>query len=128
MILIDTSVWIEYFRDRQADLTHQVEALLAQRKARSFTLINAELTRGCLSLKEVHIIDNTIGQIPSFAIPDAFWKKIALFSFHLARKGLTVSLIDAAIAYVAIENKASLYTLDKDFIRIAKHSRLKLYG
>ena len=47
---------------------------------------------------------------------------------RLARaKGYSVTTMDALIASVSIENDASLFTLDKDFTRIARIAALRLF-
>jgi predicted nucleic acid-binding protein len=48
--------------------------------------------------------------------------------FRLARvKGLSLSSIDALIASIALEHRAAVFTLDKDFSRIARLTRLPLH-
>ena len=48
--------------------------------------------------------------------------------FRAARaKGVAVTTIDALIAAIALEHGATLFTLDKDFVRIASIIRLHLY-
>ena len=47
---------------------------------------------------------------------------------RLARsKGLSLTTIDTLIAAVALEHDASLFSLDKDFSRIARITPLRLY-
>ena len=49
--------------------------------------------------------------------------------FRRAReKGITLKTIDTLIAAIAIEQKASVFTLDKDFGYIAGMSNLELYS
>jgi len=48
--------------------------------------------------------------------------------FRLARsKGISLTTIDTLIAAIAIEREASLFSLDKDFVRIARITPLRLY-
>jgi predicted nucleic acid-binding protein len=48
--------------------------------------------------------------------------------FRLARaKGITLTTIDALITAIALEYRASVFTLDNDFARIARITRLSLY-
>jgi predicted nucleic acid-binding protein len=48
--------------------------------------------------------------------------------FRLARsKGVRLTTIDALIAEMALEHRASVFTLDKDFSRIATLTGLPLY-
>jgi len=49
--------------------------------------------------------------------------------FRVARvNGISLSTVDALIAAIAIENRASVFTLDKDFSRIARLTRLALHA
>ncbi len=48
--------------------------------------------------------------------------------FRLGRaKGVSLTTIDALIAAIALEHRASVFTLDKDFSRIARLTGLPLY-
>jgi predicted nucleic acid-binding protein len=42
-------------------------------------------------------------------------------------KGITPTTIDTLIAAIALEHQASVFTLDQDFSRIARVTRLTLY-
>jgi predicted nucleic acid-binding protein len=49
--------------------------------------------------------------------------------FRLARaKGVALTTIDSLIAAVALEHSAAVFTLNKDFARIAALTRLPLYA
>jgi len=49
--------------------------------------------------------------------------------FRLARsKGVSLTTIDALIAAIAVEHRASVFTLDKDFSRIARLTGLPLHA
>lgn len=48
--------------------------------------------------------------------------------FRLARsKGVSLTTMDTLIAAIAIENDASFFSLDKDFVRVARITPLRLY-
>lgn len=42
-------------------------------------------------------------------------------------KGVSLTTIDSLIAAIALEHDATLFTLDKDFSRIARFTALRLY-
>jgi len=48
--------------------------------------------------------------------------------FRLSRsKGISLTTVDTLIAAIALEQQATVFTLDKDFARIASLTSLKLY-
>ena len=48
--------------------------------------------------------------------------------FRAARaKGITLTTIDTLIAAIGLEHGAGVFTLDRDFSRIARFTRLQLY-
>lgn len=126
-IIIDTSVWIDYLRGKNLPLISDVNSIIRQRLARTLNVIVAELIRGSLHQKEIKIIQQTIASIPQPIFPTDPWSDVGMFCFSLARKGLSCGLIDAYIAHTAIQNHWAIFTLDKDFDRIAKLSSLKLW-
>ncbi len=126
-IVIDTSVWIEYFRGKNTFIIEEVEKAIDEKRVVSLPIILAELLRGCLTKNEVKIVRETIGKIPSYPLKEDFWEKVGLFCFQLARKGFTSGLIDAYIALATLESGSQLFTLDKDFQKIARLSPLQLF-
>jgi len=49
--------------------------------------------------------------------------------FRLGRaKGFSLTTIDTLIAAIALDHRAVLFTVDQDFSRIARITRLKLYS
>lgn len=127
LVILDTSVWIEYFRGKNAPLCTHVEALIAERRLRQLHIITAELLRGAAHASEQRVIQSTIGYIPIASLTDQFWLIVGQFCFDLARKGVVVSLPDAWIAKAAIEHHCMLWSLDHHFQPIARHTSLRLF-
>lgn len=61
--------------------------------------------------------------------PDGFstYTEAASIFRHTRSKGVSITTIDALIAAIALENGATIFTLDKDFSRIARFIPLRLY-
>lgn len=58
----------------------------------------------------------------------ACWGPRAAAIYRAARaKGITPTTIDTVIAAIALEHNAGVFTLDQDFSRIARITRLALY-
>lgn len=52
MLLIDTSIWINVFRDRSAQVRQQLETLIADRKVLLTRFTQLELLQGSLNEQE----------------------------------------------------------------------------
>lgn len=126
-VIIDTSIWIDYFKGKNVALCDHLEGLIAQRGLRHLHIVTAELIRGALHPREKRIIGNTINHIPILLLPDAFWQDVGEFAYDLARRGLNIHLIDAWIAAATIRHRCKLWSLDKHFRQIAEKSPLEFY-
>lgn len=129
LVLIDTSVWIEYFRAQKQDpdqaLSARVTALLRQGKAALAGLIVAELIIGAKTDREVKVIED-LAEV-CLMLPDNVdtWRAAALMGYALKRKGLSVPLFDCLIAQLALTHNCKVFTLDKHFGHVQAHYRIK---
>ena len=130
MILVDSSVWIDYFIGRDSPQTERLDALLGEELVAIGDLMLVEVLQGFRSDK-----DNRLAKklLLSLTVVNLLDTNIALKSAHnfrvLRKKGITVrKSIHAIIATYCIENKLSLLHSDKDFLPFRKHLKLKLVG
>lgn len=115
MILLDTSIWIEYFKLNK-DYLEKIVPLLEQKQVCSIDPIFGELTQGAKSKKEIDFITNHWNNIQLINTPNLFFfSGIYSCTEKLTPKG--IQLIDAAIIYTAIENNLKLWTLDKKVLK-----------
>jgi len=59
-ILIDTSVWIDYFKDKSAGLSRKVDEILSRYEVYVPKVVIAELIQGSKSEREVSIIEDFV--------------------------------------------------------------------
>ncbi|OGQ08790.1 MAG: hypothetical protein A3G32_06435 [Deltaproteobacteria bacterium RIFCSPLOWO2_12_FULL_40_28] len=126
-VLIDTSIWIEYFRGKNHQFLSVVDVLLDEDRVVNVDLVCAELYRGARSEKEIRFLEQHFSAIPSLQVPVDVWRLVGKFSFQLAKKGYLPHLVDAYIAFTAIEHNVTLFTKDRDFQHMARLGPLKLY-
>lgn len=126
-VVLDTSIWIEYFRGRQPRIYSEVDSLIQQRRLLHLHVVGAELVRGARTTTEQRVIHTTVGQIPLIFLTDNFWVEVGAFCFALARKGCVPSLVDAWIAKAVIAQRCALWSLDRHFENIARYSPLVLH-
>jgi predicted nucleic acid-binding protein len=129
MVLVDTSIWIDYFRDPAAEGNGLLEGLIqGQNRAAICGIIIQEILQGIRDEKSYQLTRQRLLFLPFLeATRDVHLIAAALYR-DLRKKGLTVPSTDAAIAAVAIHHGFPLFTADSHFNEIARHSDLKLYS
>ena len=123
-ILVDTSVWISFFKGDEA--ARPLSLLLDSNFACVNDLVLSELIPSILHKKEkeLAILMQSIEVIP-MAID---WKSIIRMQTINLEKGINkVGIADLLIAQNAIQYDLSLYTLDKHFEIMSKYHRIASY-
>ena len=127
MILVDSSVWIDYFNGIQTWQTDKLDHLLEQEFIIIGDIILAEVLQGFREDKHFTEAKEALTALPLF---DICGYKIALKSVEnyrlLRRRGITIrKTIDMIIGTFCIENRYTLLHDDKDFDHLEKHLKLK---
>ena len=121
MILIDTSIWIQVFRDKQGLEAQRIQEWINGRKIVLTRFIQLELLQGCRDEKEWQLLSSYLEGQTYIEPKSSTWQAAARLYFDLRRQGLTVrSPIDCCIAQIALENRLILLHDDKDFLVITK--------
>ena len=123
MILVDTSVWIDYFNGEDNKQTNTLNDALGVRPVAVGDLILAEVLQGFKDDKDYKTAKSLFDDL---IIYDLFGKTMAIKSADnfraLRKKGITVRKpVDVIIATFCIEKKLPLLFLDKDFKPFVKH-------
>lgn len=116
-LLVDTSIWIEYFRGRLPDAA-AIEHGLGQGTVFVTGPIVAELLQGVRTKAEADKLRRCIDAIPYIECTLEDWLAAGGTAFTLRRKGITVPLTDLVIAAVARRIGAAVYSRDKHFALI----------
>ncbi|MEI6302345.1 MAG: PIN domain nuclease [Betaproteobacteria bacterium] len=127
MILVDSSVWIDYFRGIPAPETEKLDALLGTEPIATGDLILTEVLQGFVSDKDFNQAKKLL---TSLVIVDLAGQDIAIQAaknFRALRSlGITVrKTIDTVIATRCIESRLSLLYSDRDFDPFVAHLRLR---
>ena len=126
-VIVDTSAWIESFRPQGEDkLKEVVKQLISEGKILLPGIIKTEILRGTKSKEEFQTLDELLSGLIYLSVEDELWGRLARFSFDLLREGITVPLVDAYIALLAIEQNASLLHRDIHFDFIAQKTGLEI--
>ncbi|MCK8825701.1 PIN domain-containing protein [Fuchsiella alkaliacetigena] len=92
-IIVDTSIWIEYFKN-SPEVVAVIEENLIENNIFVAGPIISELLQGVKSEKEYEKLLNCIDAIPFLEGKVQDWKKAGKISFNLRRKGITIPLTD----------------------------------
>ncbi|OHD63873.1 MAG: hypothetical protein A2176_09880 [Spirochaetes bacterium RBG_13_51_14] len=116
MILVDTSVLIDYFRNKDT----VVDSLLETEELATCGIVLAELLHGVRSDNEKTEVSEAIADFNWIAIGDSLWRKVGENLNLIKKGGLTIPFQDAVIATICITNDLFLLTNDKHFEDIGK--------
>jgi predicted nucleic acid-binding protein len=127
LILVDSSVWIDFFGARPGRAGVELRRMIADAEPFALTgVVVAEVLRGVT--RDFSRIESNLS-LWTMLEPSGFSTyRLAAAIFRQARaKGISLTTIDTLIAAVALEHDASVFTLDKDFTRIARVTGLPLH-
>ena len=129
MVIVDTSAWIEYFRDGAAGVVAAVDACLERDLVGIGDLVYCEVVQGIRSKREREQVTGLFGSLPHFdMVGFAIADKAAANFRHLRSRGVTVrKTIDVLIGTFCAENGHQLVHNDRDFTLMAPHIGLAVY-
>jgi predicted nucleic acid-binding protein len=130
MVLVDTSVLINFFRGKETPSTRYFESI-CHGPFYITSIILQEMLQGAKNLAEFEKLNDYLSS-QFFCFPShpviSFEKAAAIF-FEARRQGCTVrSTIDCLIAQIAIDNDLVLLHDDKDFEKLANCSALRVFS
>jgi predicted nucleic acid-binding protein len=127
LILVDSSVWIDFLSSSPGAAGRELRRLIAEAEPLVITgVVITEILQGLT--RDVNRIERLLGMWELLEPSGISTYRETADIFRQARaKGVTVTTIDALIAAIAIEHRAVVFTLDKDFSRIARITGLHLY-
>ena len=111
MIIIDTSIWIEYLKNNP-DYSLKVKNLLENRKVLAIECIFGELLQGAKNKREIEIIYLYWENLPK-AIIENGWIEAGKYSSINKLTSIGVGIIDSFIIVTARKVDAPIWSLDK---------------
>ncbi len=127
MIMVDSSVWIDFFNGVESIETNKLDEMLGIEEIATGDLIMTEVLQGFRSDKDFKTAKTILTSLTIF---EMLGEKLAIKSasnFRKLRKiGVTVRKTpDVIIATFCIENKLPLLFSDRDFIPFVDHLKLR---
>lgn len=130
MILVDTSILIDYFRGSDNKATQSFNVILDRGLPFGINdLIYIEVLQGSRTEKDYNTLKKYLDTQVFYELKNGkdSYVETAQMYLKLRKKGVTVSTIDCLIARVALENDLFLVHNDKDFTRISRYFPLKIW-
>jgi len=130
IILVDSSVWIDYFRGQTTQETEMLDGLLGSDVLTTGDLILAEVLQGFGNDRE---FEQAKALLMTLELENLGGQKIAIQAArnyrNLRARGITIrKTIDSLIATWCIENGSQLLYSDRDFDPFCKYLGLKTIG
>jgi hypothetical protein len=127
VILVDSSVWIDYFRGIQSSQTDRLHALLGNEPIATGDLVLTEVLQGFRSAQDFNQGKKLLTSLPIVELVGADIAIQAAHNFRTLRLlGITVrKTIDTLIATSCIEKGLALLYSDKDFDPFVEHLGLQ---
>ncbi|WYD80391.1 MAG: PIN domain nuclease [Candidatus Electrothrix gigas] len=128
MILVDSSVWIDYFNGQATWQTEMLDQLLQQVPVYTGDLILTEVLQGFRKDSDYAKAKETLSILPCKELGGSAVAVAAADNYRtLRKKGVTVrKTIDMIIGTFCIMNSISLLHDDRDFDPLALHLGLKV--
>jgi predicted nucleic acid-binding protein len=127
LILVDSSVWVDFFSSSPGRAGAELRRMIDESEPFALTgVVVAEVLQG---------LTRDAGRIEQFLVlwdmlePTGFatYREAAAIYRGARAEGISLTTIDTLIAAIALEHGTSIFTLDQDFSRIARITRLALY-
>ncbi len=117
-IIVDTTIWIEFFRNPQSNHSSHLKDLLRQQRVVMVGMVLAEILQGIKAPKEAQLVLTGFTKLPYSEMTKDRWQQAGEISTSLRKKGTTLPLSDLIIASCALAEGCEVYTLDPHFKRI----------
>ncbi len=128
MVLIDSSVWIDYLAGDNSALALLLHRWLVERQAVATTgIILQEVLQGVRSDRQFHLVHSTMSRVSYLPARKSTHESAAKIFRKARARGHTVPSVDVLIAAIAIESDAALLSADvAHFEVLARYSKLQL--
>ena len=128
MILVDSSVWIDYFRCADTPQVVLLDSYFGRTPLAVGDLIAAEVLQGVRDEREFRLVKKTLEVFDHVEIAGYDLAVKASENYRSLRAlGITIrKTIDTLIATRCIENGLTLLHSDRDFLPFSQHLGLKL--
>lgn len=125
-VLVDTSVWVDFFRKKDSPVSIKLREYLKLNQVCYAGPITIELYQGAKTQHEIEVFNQLFDTITYLDITRKHYHHAGLVSQKAAREGRIFSTVDVILAILAHDEQLSLFTLDSHFQDISRYCPLSL--
>jgi hypothetical protein len=118
MVIVDSSVWIDYLKRPDSQSGETLQSLIRTGSVLLVGPVLTELLQGARSPVELDRIEDMLQGVEYLETTRDTWVRAGLVALDLRSAGQTLPVMDVTIAAIALEGGHSIYTRDPDFNRI----------
>ena len=128
MLIVDSSVWIDFFAGRELEHVRRLDAaLVSDEEIGVPDIVRLEILSGVRQDTTLRKITANLNALHRVVAVDDDWDHAAALYRTCRNKGVTIrSVVDCLIARLAIREGASLLAHDRDFAMMVPHCKLRL--
>ena len=128
MLIVDSSVWIDFFAGRELAHVQRLDAaLLSDEEIGVPDIVRLEILSGVRKDVTLRKITANLNALRRVAARDDDWDEAAALYRTCRRNGVTIrSVVDCLIARLTMREDALLLAHDHDFAMMAPHCKLRL--
>lgn len=128
MLIVDSSVWIDFFAGRDLPHVQRLDAaLLSDQEIGVPDIVRLEVLSGVRGEAVLRKITANLNALKRLGAHESDWDEAAGLFRLCRKKGVTVrSVVDCLIACLAIRDDGILLAHDRDFEMMARHCPLRL--
>jgi len=123
VLLVDTSVWVEFFRGRTYP---ELELALKEGRVVLSPIVLAELMSGPQNKSEERKLQDFLSELPLHQTPLEHWVAVGRLRHRLAKLGFKTSIPDTHIAQCTLDLEGYLLSQDQIFTKVANRIGLRL--
>ncbi|HEX9592510.1 MAG TPA: PIN domain-containing protein [bacterium] len=116
-VVVDSSVWIEYFRRGDGPVFDALDTLLDGRRAILCGVVELEIHQG-LRTQERAMVTDLFQALPYFETRRSDFIAAGELLGELRAQGVTIPSSDALVAAICLQRGVALLTLDRHFDRV----------
>ena len=126
MIVVDTSVWVEVFRNGKGPEANHLRLLLDHDEVCLAIVVRLEILSGA-GRRDRARLSRLLAALPVFYPTEDTWATIGSWIERAAGAGHRFGIADLLIAAIAAENGAVIWSLDSGFVRLSRLGVVSLH-